>query len=78
MPENGGKLSQTTLLLRLLCGGYLVYLGLSLLLDETASPLFRAAAVLFALAGAGLLAFTAWIFLRRKDGPEDDPGGEEK
>lgn len=77
MPDNGGKLSQTTLFLRLLCGGYLIYLGISILLDGTAEPLFKAAAVLFTLVGAGLLAFTVWILLRRKDEPED-PDSEAK
>lgn len=77
MPDNGGKLSQTTLFLRLLCGGYLIYLGIGILLDRTAAPLFKAAAVLFILVGAGLLAFTAWILLRRKDEPED-PDEENK
>ena len=31
MPDKGNGLSQTTIILRLLCGGYLIYLGVGLL-----------------------------------------------
>lgn len=71
MRGNDGKLSQTTLILRLLCGGYLVYLGVSILLDRTAVPLFMAAAAVFLLAGAGLLIVTLRALLRGREEPEE-------
>lgn len=77
MPDNGGKLSQTTLLLRLLGGGYLIYLGISILMDGTASPLILGGAAVFLLAGAGLLAITLPTVLRQIKG-SDDPDGEGK
>lgn len=76
MPDNRGKLSQTTLLLRLLCGGYLLYLGISVLADGTASLPLMGGAVVLVLAGAGLLALTVPTVLRqiRRIDEPDDPG----
>lgn len=71
MPEKGGKLSQTTLLLRLLCGGYLVYLGISLLGEGAQSALFTGAAIVFILVGAALFVFTLRRMLRERKKPED-------
>ncbi len=80
MPDKRGGQSQTTLLLRLLCGGYLIYLGISLL-AERAGALFAAAAVIFILAGAALLFFTLRTGLKnwKKNAPEDsDSDGADK
>ena len=75
MKDNG--LSQTTLFLRLLCGGYLIYLGISLLAEGAATVLFAAAAVVFILVGGGLLFFTLRAGLRswKQGGQEDDSDG---
>lgn len=80
MPDNRGKLSQTTLLLRLLCGGYLIYLGIDILRDGTASLPITGGAVVFILAGAGLLAFTLPTVIRqiRKIDEPEDPDGDGK
>ena len=59
------NLSQTTLLLRLLGGGYLIYLGISILLDGTASLPIAAGAVIFLLACTGLLVITLPAVLRQ-------------
>lgn len=79
MPDKGNGLSQTTLLLRLLCGGYLIYLGISLL-AEGAGALFAAAAVVFILVGGGLLFFTLRTGLRswKQGGQEDDSEGPDE
>ncbi len=77
MPGDSEKRSQTTLLLRLLGGGYLLYLGISILMDGAASLPIMGGAAVFILAGAGLLAITLLSLLRQKDGPED-PGGDEE
>ena len=80
MAGNGGNLSQTTLLLRLLGGGYLVYLGVSILIDGTAGLLVNAGAAVLLLAGAGLLAITLPVVLRQSGqggGPEDPDKDEE-
>ena len=73
MPDKGNGLSQTTLILRLLCGGYLIYLGISLL-AEGAGALFAAAAVVFILVGGGLLFFTLRAGWRswKQGGQEED------
>lgn len=80
MPGSGGKLSQTTLLLRILCGGYLIYLGVSILADGTASLPIKGGAVAFILVGGGLLAWSLPTFLRQSkktDEPEElDEDGE--
>ncbi|MDE7244051.1 MAG: hypothetical protein K2O18_08760 [Oscillospiraceae bacterium] len=70
------KQSQATLLLRLMGGGYLLYLGISVLLDGTASLPVAAGAAVFILAGAVLLGVTLPAVLRQIKGPED-PGREE-
>ena len=79
MPDKGNGLSQTTLILRLLCGGYLIYLGISLL-AEGAGALFAAAAVVFILVGGGLLFFTLRTGLRswKQGGQEDDSEGPDE
>ena len=70
------KQSQATLLLRLMGGGYLLYLGISILLDGTASLPVAAGAAIFILVGAVLLTVTLPAVLRQIKGPED-PGSEE-
>jgi len=76
----GENLPQITLLLRLLGGGYLIYLGGSILMDGADSLLIMGAAVLFLLAGAGLLAITVPVLLRqiRQINEPKDPDSEEK
>ena len=77
MKDNG--LSQTTLFLRLLCGGYL-YLGISLLAEGAATVLFAAAAVVFILVGGGLLFFTLRAGLQnwKKGGPDSSPDDDKE
>ena len=77
MSGGSGKQSQTTLLLRLLGGGYLLYLGISILTDGTANLPIMGGAVVFILAGAGLLAITLPVVLRQIKGT-DDSGNDEK
>lgn len=76
----GENLPQITLLLRLLGGGYLIYLGGSILMDGADSPPIMGAAVLFLLVGAGLLAITLPVLLRqiRQIDEPKDPDSEEK
>ena len=69
--------SQTTLLLRLLGGGYLLYLGISILMDGTASLPVMAGAAGFILAVAGLMVITLPALLRPFILPEDPGSGEE-
>ena len=91
MPDKGSGPSQTTLLLRLLCGGYLIYLGVSWLVEGAdalytaaagGSVLFAAAAVLYILVGAALLFFTLRTGFKnwKKNAPEDsdDSDGADK
>ena len=77
MKDNG--LSQTTLFLRLLCGVYLIFLGVSLL-AEGAGALFAGAAVLFILVGGGLLFFTLRAGLQnwKKGGPDSSPDDDKE
>ena len=74
---DNNRRSQTTLLLRLLGGGYLLYLGFSILVDGTASLPIMGGAVLFLLVGAGLLAITLPAVLRQLKGPDDSGNDEE-
>ena len=76
MSGGSERRSQTTLLLRLLGGGYLLYLGISILTDGTASLPITAGAVLFILAGAGLLAVTLPAVLRQLKGPDNSSDDE--
>ena len=71
MKDNG--LSQTTLFLRLLCGGYL-------LAEGAATVLFAAAAVVFILVGGGLLFFTLRAGLQnwKKGGPDSRPDDDKE
>lgn len=59
--QETGRLSQTTLILRLLCGGYLLYLAFELRSALKDSPLYWIAIIVFAAVGTGLL----WSTLRR-------------
>ena len=79
MPDKGNGLSQTTIILRLLCGGYLIYLGVSLLAEGT-GVLFAGAAVLFILVGGGLLFFTLRAGLQnwKKGGPDSRPDDDKE
>lgn len=74
MSGGDGNLPQITLLLRLLGGGYLIYLGISILLDGTASLPVMGGAVVFILVGAGLLAITLPTVLRQIKGSDDSDG----
>ena len=74
---DNNRRSQTTLLLRLLGGGYLLYLGFSIRADGTASLPIMGGAVLFLLVGAGLLAITLPAVLRQLKGPDDSGNDEE-
>ncbi len=76
MPGKGGKPSQTTLFLRLLCGGYLIYLAWGLYKDG-AGGLFLAAGAVFALVGAALLVFTLRGMLWKEDQGEEPPSSDD-
>ncbi len=76
MPDKGGKPPQVTLLLRLLCGGYLIYLAWGLYKDG-AGGLFLAAGAVFALVGAALLVFTLRAMLRKEDREDQPPSSDD-
>ena len=71
MKNEANRPPQTSLLLRLLGGGYLVYLAWELRTSIQQSPLFLIAVVVFGLVGAGLFAHSLVTLLRhgyfRKD-----------
>ena len=71
-PKNNAKPPQTSLILRLLGGGYLVYLAWDLAKDNLGLNLFTAAAVVFALVG-GALFITSAVTLVRSDYFYDKP-----
>lgn len=60
MSNHSPNLPQTSLFLRLLGGGYLVYLAWDLRGAVENGPLYAAAVILFALAGLALLGHTLW------------------
>ena len=74
--KNNAKPPQTSLILRLLGGGYLVYLAWDLAKDNLGLNLFTAAAVVFALVG-GALVITSAVTLVRSDYFYDKPVQEE-
>lgn len=73
MPR-GEKPAPATLFLRLLCGGYLIYLAYSLWTEAAGSVVFRIAAAVFALAGAALAVLTLRGVLKGRAG---EGGGED-
>ncbi len=68
--KNTSSPSQMTLMLRFLCGGYLLYLAYGLRNALHDGPVYIAAAVIFAAVGAGLV----YHALRRviQGNPEDN------
>ena len=74
--KNNAKPPQTSLILRLLGGGYLVYLAWDLARDNLGLNLFTAAAVVFGLVG-GALFITSAVTLVRSDYFYDKPVQEE-
>ena len=58
MSKKANTPPQSALLLRILGGGYLVYLAWDLRETITRGPLFLAAVILFALVGAALVVLT--------------------
>ena len=74
--KNNAKPPQTSLILLLLGGGYLVYLAWDLAKDNLGLNLFTAAAVVFALVG-GALFITSAVTLVRSDYFYDKPVKEE-
>ena len=75
MNNEANKLSQTSLFLRLLGGGYLVYLAWDLRASIHDGPLFLIAVIVFGLVGAALLIHTALKFLRHEY-QRNDPAPE--
>ena len=57
---------QSTLMLRILGGGYLVYLAWQLREAISQGPLFLAAVVLFGVVGAAVAGITIWELLRHE------------
>ena len=74
--KNNAKPPQTSLILRLLGGGYLVYLAWDLAKDNLGLNLFTAAAVVFGLVGGALFIPSA-VTLVRSDYFYDKPAQEE-
>lgn len=74
--NNNAKPPQTSLILRLLGGGYLVYLAWDLAKDNLGLNLFTAAAAVFALVG-GALFITSAVTLVRSDYFYDKPAREQ-
>ena len=66
MNNQTNKPSQTSLLLRLLGGGYLVYLAWDLRAAVQESPLFLIAVVVFGVVGAVLLVHSLLKLVRRE------------
>lgn len=75
MNDQGNRQSQNMLLLRCLCGGYLVYLAWDLRQLIRDSAVFMAAVLVFGLAGGALLIHSLVTLLRpgwfRKDPPTE-------
>lgn len=63
---NNSTPPQFSLLLRLLGGGYLVYLAWDIRGAFSDGPLFILAAVVFVLVGGGLFAHSAWTLIRHE------------
>ena len=60
MKKESPKFAQSTLLLRLLAGGYLVYTAWDIREAVNENPLFIIAIVAFAVIGTALLAHAGW------------------
>lgn len=74
MPGKGERPASVTLTLRLLCGGYLLYLAWELFTGTANGAFFYIAAAVFALVGAALIVYTLWTVLKgrgRKTGEAD-------
>ncbi len=75
MPK-GENPSQVTVLLRLLCGGYLIYLACSLFASAAGGLVFYIAAGVFALVGAALIVYTLRGVLRSRSRGTEEPAEE--
>lgn len=76
--ESGQKPPQVSLLLRLLGGGYLVYLAYGLFKDGQGKAQFLAAAVLFALVGGALFLHSLITLVKSGYFSNSPPPGEEQ
>ena len=79
MKKESPKYAQSTLILRLLAGGYLLYLSWDLRGAIAESPLFIVAIVAFSLIGAALLIHAGWKLLKGdyEGAPNQEPPAEE-
>ena len=64
MNKQGNTPNQTTLILRLLCGGYLVYTAWGLRDAFQENPLFIVAAIIFAVVGAALAGVSLYWLIK--------------
>jgi len=64
MNKQGNAPNQTTLILRLICGGYLVYTAWGLRDAFHESPLFIIAAIVFAVVGAALAGISLYTLIK--------------
>lgn len=64
--DNVSRPPQLTLILRLLCGGYLVYLAYGLLDGIKENPLYAAAMAVFALVGLVLIVHSGLKLYRKE------------
>lgn len=83
MNKQGNAPNQSTLFLRLLCGGYLVYTAWGLRDAFHENPLFIVAAIVFAVVGAALAGVSLyWLIktgglLSSPKAPAEEPTDEE-
>lgn len=79
--KSNQKPPQASLLLRLLGGGYLVYLAYDLIKSSQGDLKFVAAAILFGLVGGALFLHSLLTLVKSdyfRNTPEDDPKSEEE
>lgn len=75
MPGKGERPASVTLFLRLLCGGYLLYLAWDLFTGAEGGLVFYIAAAVFALVGAALVIFTLRAALKDRGQEAGEEGG---
>ena len=75
--DNVSRPPQLTLILRLLCGGYLVYLAYGLLDGIRDNPLYAAAVAVFALVGLALMLHSGWKLYRKEYSKPNTAGQDE-
>ena len=79
MKKESPKYAQSTLIFRLLAGGYLLYLSWDLRGAIAENPLFIVAIAVFSLIGAALLIHAGWKLFKGdyEGGASQDPPAED-